>query len=160
MQYLCNLTKNVNGLQFHDHEYGELLFVSIAVVQSRMVIIRSICMRIQCQLCTYTEDSRFSIMALWFKSNSRRGVLQNASLQKYYSPSIKQYRKHVMMIIPGYVNWETGKLVVKVPHHKNNDCVSTWIGHLSPRSDFERRQNEFAELALFFNVGIPSKPVS
>lgn len=27
IQYFCNLTKNVNGLQFHDHEYDELLFV-------------------------------------------------------------------------------------------------------------------------------------
>lgn len=70
-------------------------------------------------------------MAAWFKTIKRKGVLQNVPLQKYCSPSIKQYSyiKHIMMIIPGYVNQGTGKLVVKLPHHKNNDCVSAWVGH-------------------------------
>ena len=31
--------------------------------------------------------------------------------------------EHIMMIIPGYVNQETEKLVVKLPHQESNDPV-------------------------------------
>lgn len=73
---------------------------------------------------------------------------------------IKQCIRHVMMIIPGYVNQETGKLVVKLPHNENNDCVSAWVGHSLSPFDSEGRQNEFAKLAFFFNARMPRKPVS
>ena len=72
-------------------------------------------------------------MTPWFKTIKRKGVLQNSPLQKYYSPPIKQYMKHVMTVISGYVNQETGKLVVMLPHHKNDDCVSAWVGHSLPQ---------------------------
>ena len=101
----------------------------IALVQCRMIIIRLICMRIQSQLCIYMKEGWFFIVVLWFKTIKGKRALQNAPLQKYYSPSIKQYMKHIMMIIPGYVNQETDKLVVKLPHHENNDPVIAWVGH-------------------------------
>lgn len=58
MQCFYNIIKNVNGLQCHDPKYDELL-LWIALVPSRIIIIRLICMSIQCQLRNHTEESRF-----------------------------------------------------------------------------------------------------
>jgi hypothetical protein len=69
-------------------------------------------------------------MVLWLEATERKGLVQNIPLQKYYSPSFKQHMKHVLMVIPGYVNQEISKLTVKLPQYKNYIflyIMTTWL---------------------------------
>lgn len=92
-----------------------------------MIIIRLILRGVKANYVYIQKRVDFSYRFHGLKPSKERDA--KCPTPKNYSPSTKQYMEHVMMIIPGYVNQETDKLVVKFPYHENNNSVIAWVGH-------------------------------